>query len=72
MKWIKWTNEEHILCEDEFNPLNTRIATVSLKDKRYNLWGIWMHNFRWNEQPFQSKEIYTLRAVKKEVIKLLK
>jgi len=71
MKWIKWTNEEHILCKDEFNPLNTRIATVNLKDRNYNLWGIWINELPWNEQPFESKEISGLRNVKKEVLKFI-
>ena len=71
MKWVKWTNEEHILCKDKFNPLNTRIATVNLKDRNYNLWGIWMHNFAWNEQPLESKEINGLRNVKKEVLQFI-
>jgi len=71
MKWIKWTNEEHILCSDEFNPLKTSIATVILNDKNYNLWSIWINDLPWNEQPLESKEINGLRNAKKEALQFI-
>lgn len=71
MKWIKWTNEEYILCSDEFNPLKTSIATVILNDKNYNLWSIWINDLPWNEQPLESKEINGLRNAKKEVLQFI-
>jgi hypothetical protein len=71
MKWIKWTNEEHILCSDEFSPLKTSIATVILNDKNYNLWSIWINDLPWNEQPLESKEINGLSNAKKEALQFI-
>ena len=71
LKWIKWTNEEHILCTNEFDPLKTKVASVELKDRYYNLWSIWISEYSWNNQPFQSKEINGLKNVKKEVTQFI-
>ncbi len=70
-KWVKWTNEEHILCTNEFEPLKTKVASVNMKDKYYNTWGIWMSQFKWNNQPFQNEEVKGLRDAKKIVLEFI-
>jgi len=70
-KWIKWTNEEHILCTNEFEPLKTKVASVNLTSKYYNTWSIWINKFSWNNQPLQSEEVIGLRDAKKITLNFL-
>ena len=71
LKWVKWTKEEHLLCTDEFNPLKTKVASLYCIDKYYNLWSIYINHARWDNQPFQSEEVQSLRQAKKLAYKYI-
>jgi len=70
LKWVKWTNEEHILCTNEYEPQKTKIACVIQTHKYYNDWIVYLYDRKWNEQPLGC--VQGLRKVKEQTFEELK